>query len=180
MADAPTNVAAVNRSASQVLVSWVNAQTDHTNNHVEVSPDSGVSWYTADATGGPDAGTAGNVIAPTATSYAVTGYDNGGIITLADTTLYDFRVTALGTADSSPAEIPHEIYTMPNDTGNYWGALPGATEWTHILSLTGEAPFIVGLAVGLKPDTSRGRTTIPDPSVWEWGPLIDPVPAFPT
>jgi hypothetical protein len=124
---APTNVAALAIAPDQIKVTWTNAQNTHGDNMVEVSPDAGANWYIADATGGIDAGVAGDAIAPTAISYVVTGYDNTGIVSLTASTVYSIRVTALCspetaevtdvTINSVAADLDGEYFDMADEVG---------------------------------------------------------------
>lgn len=123
----PTSPAAVCVAAGQVKVTWINSQIDHGANHVEISPDGGSTWYTAEATAGPDSGTAGNNILPGSSSYVATGYNNGGSTPLVASTKYDFRVTAECTGvqpeitdvtiTTDAATIGGKYFDMEDDVG---------------------------------------------------------------
>ena len=146
----PTDVSAVADSGTTITVSWTNAQTDHDNNQVEYR----------DITGGGSWTVASSAIAPGDTSYQITGLT---------------ATTEGKDGDAGPVEAGSTHYTWPDATGYYWVSyIAGATtpsDWTHIMRLTGTAPFFTGFAAS--PDKQKPTSwELRDATNWEWGPSI--------
>jgi hypothetical protein len=86
--------------------------------------------------------------------------------------LFAIAVTTQGKDSDSVEAESNNAYTQPDTAGTYLGAVEGDADWTLMVVVTNESPFLVGTAHSIDPNSAMSPYTVPDPDAILWGPDI--------